>query len=372
MRTLLAAAVGALLLAACAAGEPEPPCESRGCDSAWLCDLPIDPAQGGPWPVGSREMDLGALHLEIWYPAAFGSEQGLAPKRYRISDTLPVDEQAKIPEGESPVQDCDCYAELPMDTKRGPYPAIIFVHGTAGFRTQNLSQMTHWASRGFVVLAADHPGLKLADALDFQVDADLEGDLAALLELLTDPGGDAAFLDGQVDAQRVGLAGHSAGGSAIASFSDHPQVKVIIPMAYEGVLPGEQVEQVLVMGALDDQVVAYERQVEGYESSPSPKALVGLGNAGHLAFSDLCAITNGAGQDLVEMAVAYEIKNAELAGLLWDGCESDQLQAPESSHIIKALATVAFERVLQCRDQSPALGDLVPTLTGIEDFREEG
>ena len=42
---------------------------------------------------------------------------------------------------------------------------VVFVHGTASFRTQSLTQMTHWASRGFVVLAADHPKIRLKDLL---------------------------------------------------------------------------------------------------------------------------------------------------------------------------------------------------------------
>ena len=44
-------------------------------------------------------------------------------------------------------------------------PPVVFVHGTAGFRSQSLEIVTHWASRGFVVIAADHPGLYLGDLI---------------------------------------------------------------------------------------------------------------------------------------------------------------------------------------------------------------
>lgn len=43
----------------------------------------------------------------------------------------------------------------------GPYPVVVFAHGFSGFSGQSLPQMTHWASRGFVVVSADHPSVGL-------------------------------------------------------------------------------------------------------------------------------------------------------------------------------------------------------------------
>ena len=84
---------------------------------------------------------------------------------YDLREHLPKSEQGKISDSKNPWQACSCYRDLPIDEGHGPYPVLVFVHGTAGFRTQSLSQLTHLASRGFVVLAADHPGLMLADIL---------------------------------------------------------------------------------------------------------------------------------------------------------------------------------------------------------------
>jgi len=42
---------------------------------------------------------------------------------------------------------------------------VVFVHGTASFNVASAGTMAHWASRGFIVMAADHPGLNLADQI---------------------------------------------------------------------------------------------------------------------------------------------------------------------------------------------------------------
>src|SRR5690606_28553268 len=115
------------------------------------------------------------------------------------------------------------------------------VHGTAGFRSQSLELVEHWASRGFVVLAADHPGLWLKDLLGSvcgapMVPQDLGGDLGRMVAAVQAPAGELEFLAGHVDAGRIGMAGHSAGGNAIAGSGSVAQV--LIPMAAGGVKAG--------------------------------------------------------------------------------------------------------------------------------------
>jgi hypothetical protein len=359
------ALVGAWLLALAALGPAgcggeeggEPPCLVQGCDGARLCERDSDPEARGPWPVGARTLQVAGLTTEVWYPAEFGSQRGQAPVVYDVRAELPLSEQGKIPDRDTPWQTCDCYRDLPLDGERGPYPAILFVHGTAAFRSQSLTQMTHWASRGFVVVAADHPGLYLADMLGLTGVADLAGDGQALLAALRAPEGELGFLAGHVDADRLGLSGHSAGGKGVSTFGSEPGVRVIAPMAYAGVEPGTEVESVLVLGALDDQVAVWSRQQEGYASSPAPKRLLGIANAGHLVFSDLCALKNAAGQDLIEIALEHGVQNASLAELLWDGCAPEQIAPAEGWAIVNHATTAVFESVLQCQP-APDFTDL--------------
>jgi hypothetical protein len=143
--------------------------EREGCEGAKLLINPEDPALPGPWPVGARTVTIAERTTEIWYPAEPGSAAGVEPEVYDIRLYLPPEEQGKIPDDAAPWQACGCYRDLPLDTDHGPYPVIVFIHGTAGFRTQSLTFMTHWASRGFVVVSSDHTGITLADVLGGQL-----------------------------------------------------------------------------------------------------------------------------------------------------------------------------------------------------------
>ncbi|MEO8554243.1 MAG: hypothetical protein ABI678_29910, partial [Kofleriaceae bacterium] len=239
MRTL-ALSLGVLSMA-CSDHHAAPPDiapggELVGCEGAALLASPSDYAARGPWPVGARTATVGGLTTEVWYPATIGSDAGTTPARYDIRAELSPTEAAKISDADNPWQACDCVRELPLDGTHGPYPVILFVHGTASFRHQSLSIVTHWASRGFVVIAADHPGLKLGDLLAQACGGtaspqDLGGNLDALIAAVGQPAGDLAFLAGHVDAKRLAVAGHSAGAGAAAAASGKPGVRVVISMA---------------------------------------------------------------------------------------------------------------------------------------------
>jgi len=338
------------------AGSGAGPAETQGCEpDVTLFVTPDDPAERGPWPVGASTVTIGALTAEVWYPAERGSEAGKTGVVYDLRQWLPPSEVGKIPDGAAPFQTCGCYDELPLDTAHGPYPVVVFVHGTAGFRTQSLAHMEHWASRGFVVIAADHPGLYLGDALDFNFTSDLPGDTQKILAALPIPEGDLAFLAGHLDTTRIGLAGHSAGGNGIAKLGGEPGVRVIIPLAAGGVEPSATLESTLVMGGVLDKVVAYDKQIEGFAASSPKKRLVGVASTGHLFPTDLCWMTNAAGQDIVETAKMYMIKNANLASGLFD-CPEGQLAQELQRSIVNHATTAALEETLACKPGNPFEG----------------
>jgi dienelactone hydrolase len=334
-------------------GGVEPPEEVPGCTAdVKLWATAEDPAARGPAPVGVKTVSIDGLTTEIWYPAELGSDAGEEPVVYDLRDWLPASEQDKIPDEAAPRQPCGCFRDLPLDGARGPYPVIIFLHGTAGFRTQSLAHMEHWASRGFVVLAADHPGLYLADALDFNLSSDLPGDTQRVLDALVAPAGELAFLAGRIDLTRIGLSGHSAGGGGIEDFGSAPGVRVLIPLAAGGVTPSATLESTLIMGGVNDQVVDYANQTQGYADAAPPKRLVGVGNTGHLFPTDLCWMTNASGQDIVTTATMYDIKNANLASQLFD-CPPDQLAREVAREIVNYATTAAFEEKLTCKAGDP-------------------
>jgi hypothetical protein len=330
--------------------------EVQGCSAeVKLLAAPADPAARGPWPVGARTLTLGGLTTEIWYPASPGSEQGKAPVTYDLRQWLPASEKSKIPDDAAPVQTCGCHRDLPLDEARGPYPIVLFVHGTAAFRTQSLPHMEHWASRGFVVVAADHPGLYLADALDFKLGASLPANVQTILDALEQPAGDLAFLAQRLDRTRIGLVGHSAGGNGIRGFGQAPGVRVLIPLAAGGVDPASPPESTLIMGGKIDKVVNYSGQKKGYDEAVPTRRLVGLDNAGHLFPTDLCWMSNASGQNIVQTATQYQIKNANLASGLFD-CPEGGLGRERARDIVNHATTAALEEKLACRPGDPFQG----------------
>ena len=169
------------------------------------------------------------------------------------------------------------------------FPVIIFVHGTASFRTQALNQMTHWASRGFIVLSADHPRIRLKDILGplgtiGAVFANQKRDVENILKALADLPEELQFLEDRIDLNNIGLTGHSAGGGAVGGLSSYPGVKIVMPMAGRGVEESSSLENVLFFGAERDGVGSYDGHKSGYTNYEGRADFVGLLNAGHLAF----------------------------------------------------------------------------------------
>ncbi|MBX3273278.1 MAG: hypothetical protein KF729_23650 [Sandaracinaceae bacterium] len=344
-----------------------------GCDGVALRPAPVDPERRGPWSVGARTAAVGRLTVEVWYPAARASD---VPVRYDLRDWLPPSQRARIPDTDNPWQDCDCTRDAPIDEARGPYPVVVFVHGTAAFRTQSLSIATHWASRGFVVAAADHPGLFLGDQLAIACPdsasgaRNIAGDVDAVLAALDAPSEGLAFLAGRIDRARTALAGHSAGG-AVAGLTGRPGVALVIGLASsQSATRSEQLRGALFVGAEDDRVVRYNQTVSAYASSPAPKWLLGIGGSGHLAPSDLCDLENEAGEDLVAVAQRYDVCGASFASFLFD-CRPEHIEPERARVVTRAITTAILERVLSCRDRDDAIAALPGRFAEVSELRSE-
>ncbi|MEC9073213.1 MAG: hypothetical protein VX938_12555, partial [Myxococcota bacterium] len=315
---------------------PEVLVDSVGCASVPLYDRAADPAERGPWPVGVTTVKMGRLDVEVLYPASPGSEAGLDPMEVDIRYALPASEQAKVTDDVRPHQSCDCYRDLPLDDTQGPYPLVLFVHGTASWRTQSLSLMEHWASRGFVVASADHPGLWLSDILSNVCGLppsgaqDLQGDLAAVLAGFTNGTEGLEFLSGRVDLARVAVAGHSAGANAATSAAVLDGVQVVISMAGSGATNVSALDSALFLGGMADSVVSFSETEKAYNGTSVARRLVGITGGGHLVFSDICELTNDNGQDLVEIATEAGVCGTMFAAFLFD-CAASTIPAEDSN-----------------------------------------
>lgn len=363
--------------AADAAGIPtDEPATTAACDGATLYERPADPGARGPWPVGARTVTVGRLTAEVWYPAAWDSHEGATPVRYDLRDQLPPSQQDIIPDADNPWQVCDCFRDLPIDEQHGPYPVVLFVHGTASFRTQSMQHMTHWASRGFVVIAADHPGLKLADMLSLLCPdsssgaQNLTGDADALLAAVAAADGELAFLAGRVDTDRIAVAGHSAGAGAIAGLTNRPGVRVAIPMSGGSTVQSSPaLQSTLFVTGMADAVARYDSVKSGYNASPAPRRLVGIGHAGHLVVSDLCDLSNDAGQNILEIAQEYGVCGTGLAGGLFD-CDDAYIDGPTGWAIVNYATAAVLETELHCVSGQDPFADIQTRFADVDEYLE--
>ena len=289
---------------------------------------------------------------------------------------LPEAQQATVTESTTIHQPCDCYREPPLDAERGPFPVILFLHGFSGIRTQSLEHMLHWASRGFVVVAADHPSLGLKTflteglgGLDIgllggspacgsnQVIAQLT-EARSVLDALQNPTGDLAFLTGAIDMTRLGMAGHSAGAMGTRLMSGYPDLKFAAVLSGDGVCESASLQAALVMGGIEDAIVPYSRQQGGYSASPPSKRLVGLANAGHMAFTSFCPIGSDEGGILNAAKKAGVVFDptfeAIVAPLASDGCQPDKLPAERGWEVTNFATAGVFEEKLLCLSERAA------------------
>ncbi len=344
------------------------PADITGCaPEIKLYENPADPSMDGAHPAGVKTIAVDGLTTEVWYPAPWGSAEGKEPETYDLRLWLPASEQAKIPDADNPWQVSKSYRDLPMDEAHGPYPVVIFLHGTAGFRTQSLGHIEHWASRGFVVLAADYPGLYLADALEFKFMSNVPADTQKIVDALKVFSGDLAFLKDRVDLSRLALVGHSAGGNGLQSFGD--AARVLIPLAAAGADPGMTLESTLIMGGMIDNVVNYNNQLSGYDLTPPKKRLVGISKGAHLFPTELCWLVNSSGKNIVEVAKQYNVKNANLASGLFD-CPNDQLGQAEAKALVNYSTSAVLEETLHCT-QGDMFKDIKTKFPSVGEYKEQ-
>lgn len=274
--------------------------------------------------VGVQTIQVGDRDVEVWYPA-------------RAAPDAPTDEVAFDAVLSSSILERLGAPDLPRiptvavrdaSPREGPFPAILFSHGFGGTRQQSVTLAAHLASQGFVVAATDHRGRALMDfvpcvfvdppedgcALSF--DDPGPADLAVLADWL-DEGADGWPVD---PSPGYGLFGHSAGGgSTVTVGNDDPRFSALAPMAGGGIVTRADVAVQRWAGSCDG-IVPASGSLEAHEASASGAYLELLG-AGHLAFSDLCALDLGG---IVEQLAARDDTSAVLlaqAGqLAVDGC----------------------------------------------------
>jgi dienelactone hydrolase len=267
-----------------------------------------DPFAPGPFAAGVRTIQLHDLTrerlfpTEVWYPAHKSDADRSAP----------------------PDEKRDGLAQP------GAYPLIVFSHYAGGHRRSASFLCTYLATHGYVVVALDHSEVVAAELSPrdgetqpkraARIDAVIASrvpDVRFLLDHLLrgasglEPSGsatDAAPTSAQhnpvagisLDAQRIGLVGHSFGGwTALATPEVEPRVGAVVAMGAggsthpkPGILPltltfawGRDVPT-LFLAAEDDVPIPLSAVDELFDRTPASKRMFILRRADHQHFLD--------------------------------------------------------------------------------------
>jgi predicted dienelactone hydrolase len=187
----------------------------------------------------------------------------------------------------------------------GPYPLVLFVHGSSSGRTFSSFLTIALAQAGYVVAAADFPLTALTTPggpSDLHV-TDQVGDLSFLCDSLKAASVDAGDpLNGAVDGLSYAVVGHSTGGAVaeLAAFAGNDalvthdsRVAAVVPLSgdscmYDPAFFKTRGVPIFVIGATNDLFVPYPDNGEwAFDNTNEPHLVAELVGGEHMHFTDL-------------------------------------------------------------------------------------
>jgi dienelactone hydrolase len=308
-------------------------------------------AAKGPYEVGITTLSLTegerTVEVEVFYPTSAEAVAGATRFAYDMRVWLPVADQGKIPDEAAPLYGLDAYRDVEAGTD-GPYPLVVFSHGLAGYRLQSGTLLAHLASWGYVVASADHPERGLARIVETLIPGTDQSPatVRAMIELLRAENDGDTVLGGQINFESVAMTGHSAGGGTTFAVAGDEVFDAFISYAAgsrSGLGENPPTAAGLLIAGETDAIVPVTSIAPTFEAMATPKGYVVLAAAGHLPFSDLCAIGREQG-GILQIADEYGIEvNPLLIDLGSDGCREGDM-TPEVAWPIIHHLSVAWLR----------------------------
>jgi len=258
-----------------------------------------------------------------------------------------------------------------------PFPLVVFGHALGSYNTQSTFLTTHLASHGYIVAAPTFPLSSLgapggATIADVTAQA---GDVSFVIDSFLRFAGDPRNrFAGGVDAERIGLTGHSGGAlttlvTAYDAKLRDQRIKAAVPLAppacflQPGYYDAARVPLLIIQGDRDLLVDVNGDAGAAYARAHPPKALLVVHGGTHLGFADVGA-TVGDGIVCVLFPDRTDL-DAQIAALLvalggtadhvaFDGCPSaycmgdrTHVGGPRQQQIGKEAALAFFEDVLR-------------------------
>ena len=318
---------------------------------AWaaLADPRPPPDELGPFAVGRSSFAIEdtsrarTLVIDAWYPIDAADAGGPASVYDLIFTGLPS----------------QVAFDSPPVSSQGPFPLVVFSHGSNGIRFQSFFLCEQLASHGFVVVAPDHAGNTALDLIlpgtPFET-RDRPLDVSFLISHMlqrNDSSGDD--FHARIDAGRIGVVGHSFGGftaltmaSGFADVPPDPRVGAIVPISpVSTALSEAQLESIrvptLILGGTSDITTPIDPQSERAFAfvSARPRYRVDVLAAGHNSFTNVCDL----GAALIGAGLPPSLLEF-LLGSLEEGCGPDLIPIGEAQRATDLYATAFLLRQL--------------------------
>ena len=299
-------------------GEPTPSEAQQA--SGPSAAIVMNPEVPGPHVVGTTRFvlpgrDGRSLPVQVWYPAIEAARAEAAAGRplWELEpegarrDTLSA-LFARAPEG-CPTRTIHAAVDAEPVARAEPWPLVLYSHCHTGARFGDVSVAERLASWGFVVAAPDHEGNTIYDQVAGRpsqlTPAFLQvrgGDITDVLDaLLAGAPSVPEKLRGTLDAERVGMFGHSFGSITTGLIlQNEPRVKagaMIAGPPENPLLTGVQLAKVTKPGlffhAQDDNAfppALNDIILRNFEAYPAPARLISVKDAGHWSFSGLAGL----------------------------------------------------------------------------------
>ena len=313
----------------------------------------VTPSEPGHFAVGrstfsaaDEEREGRTLTLDVWYPVDPIDDVG----PFSVYDLLFAGIESDVARADVPV------------SRDGPFPLIVFSHGSNGIRFQSYFLMETLASHGFVVVAPDHAGNTAADPIFGTVDPiavvvvnrplDVSFVIDVMLARNEDPL-DAFYR--RVEPRRIGVTGHSFGAftalamaSGFAMIPPDPRVRVIAPISpAAAVLSDEELRSIrvplMVLGGTSDITTPIDPNSVRAFGLPKarPRYRVDIEKAGHNSFTNICDI----GDALIGAGLPPALAEF-LLGSLDEGCAPELIGIEEAHQLTRFYAVAFFQRHL--------------------------